>query len=84
MIDIFQEKDEKVQIRLRDHYLSHWIDFEPKERLLEAWQFASILAAVNQAISYQTIVANIEPASCHELEWGVAFWLRRMLSLIEN
>jgi aminoglycoside phosphotransferase (APT) family kinase protein len=84
MIDILQEKDEEVQFRLRDHYLSQWIDYEPMERLQEAWQIASILTAINQAISYQSIVANIEPAECHELDWGMAFWMQRALDLFED
>jgi hypothetical protein len=84
VLDIFLEKDEAVYRLLRDYYLSQWIGYETMDRLQEAWKLASVLAALHHAISYQTIVANIEPAARHELDWGVAFWLRRALDLIEN
>ncbi len=84
MLDIFLEKDEAVYSQMRDYYLSQWTGDETMDRLLEAWKVASVLAALHHAISYQTIVANIEPAMRHELDWGVAFWLLRMLKLIKK
>ena len=84
MLDIFMEKDVQIRSTLRNHYLAQWLDYEPIDRLNEAWKTASILAAVHHAVSYQTIVANIEPAARHELEWGVAYWMRRILELFDK
>lgn len=62
----------KVQIfsatipKLRDEYLSQWTLYEPLERLREAWAFAKPLCALHHAITYQHIVACLEPRSQQE------------------
>jgi hypothetical protein len=65
--------------RLCDAYLALWTDYEPMPRLRQAWALAAPLGALHQAVSYQHIVASLEPAARHELDWGVPFWVRRML-----
>jgi aminoglycoside phosphotransferase (APT) family kinase protein len=60
MIVIFEETDEAKRKQLRDLYLEQWTAYEPVERLLEAWRLAEPLWALHQAVSYQTILANLE------------------------
>lgn len=84
VLDIHLEKDKQLQLALRDHYLSLWSKFESSDRLLEAWQIGSVLAAVHHAVSYHSIVANIEPAARADLDWGPPFWMRKALLLLEE
>jgi hypothetical protein len=65
--------------RLRDSYLALWTAYEPLPRVQEAWQLAEPLGALHHAVSYQHIVAGLEPTAQHELAWGVSLWLRRVL-----
>lgn len=65
--------------RVLDAYLNQWRAFEPPERLRQMWQLAEPLGALHQAVSYQHIVATLEPASKQELMWGVPEWLGRVL-----
>ncbi|MHB8624874.1 MAG: phosphotransferase [Aggregatilineales bacterium] len=60
-------------------YLNLWIDYEPMERLREMWKLAEPLGALHQAVSYQHIVAILEPTSKQELADGIPIWLRRVL-----
>lgn len=80
MIDILHEKDEAVQARLRDVYLAMWTAFEPMDRLLEMWKLAYPLCALHQAVSYQHIVANIEPAAAPDFQWAMPFWVGKVLA----
>jgi hypothetical protein len=41
------------------------------------------LAALQQAISYHEIVTNIEAHGRQELDWGLPFWLRKVLDYFE-
>jgi aminoglycoside phosphotransferase (APT) family kinase protein len=68
--------------RLRDAYLALWTDYEPMPRLRQAWALAAPLGALHQAVSYQHIVASLEPAARHELDWGVSLWVRQMLQCV--
>jgi Phosphotransferase enzyme family len=70
------------QIHLRDVYLSQWTDYEPMERLLEAFKLGAILGAVHQAVSYQHIIAHMEGMSKVELRGGASYWLRVLLQLL--
>jgi hypothetical protein len=51
-------------------------------RLREAWALAAPLGALHQAISYPHIVASLEPAARHELDWGVPFWVRQVFQSV--
>jgi hypothetical protein len=82
-ISIFEVEDPHVQVRLRDSYLGVWADYEPIERLLEAWALAKPLCALHQAVSYQHIVASLEDTNKPELAWGLPYWLRKLLQSLE-
>jgi hypothetical protein len=65
--------------RVLDAYLNQWVAYEPLDRLRAMWRLAEPLGAFHQAVSYQHIVATLEPTSKQELIWGVPEWLRRVL-----
>lgn len=62
-----------------DVYLNQWIAYEPMERLRAMWRLAEPLGALHQAVSYQHILATLEPTSKQEMAGGVSYWLRWML-----
>lgn len=63
---------------LRDEYLAQWITYEPKPRLLEAWTLAKPLCALHHAVTYQHIVACLEPRAKQELN-ALPIFLRELL-----
>lgn len=63
---------------LRDEYLSQWTVYEPKSRLLEAWTLAKPLCALHHAVTYQYIVACLEPRAKHECN-ALPYFLRKIL-----
>ena len=67
--------------RLRDAYLSLWTDYEPQDRLMEAWSLAEPLAALHQVISYRNIYGILEPGTKMEFARGLKYWVRRLLSI---
>jgi aminoglycoside phosphotransferase (APT) family kinase protein len=79
MLLIYIAKDTAEQEKMRDVYLAHWLDFEPIERLLEVWRLAEALAAVYHAISYRYILEGLEVWGKNELDWGLPYWLRKIL-----
>jgi aminoglycoside phosphotransferase (APT) family kinase protein len=83
LLTFLQHDEEEVQgalrDRLRDAYLSEWAAFEPAERLQRAWRLAEPLGALNQAIGYQSIVADLEPIERHTAR-STAYWLRKVLA----
>lgn len=81
LIDVFREQDDAVRARLRDAYLSVWLDYEPMDRLLELWRDAEPLALLHHAVSYRHILANVEPGAGRELEWALPFFLRKVLAV---
>jgi hypothetical protein len=81
LMHLLQQPPE-LREQLRDSYLEAWLSFEPPERLQEAWDLALPLCALHHTISYQHIVANLEPASHAELASGLAFFGRQVLELM--
>ncbi|HVQ96595.1 MAG TPA: aminoglycoside phosphotransferase family protein, partial [Mycobacteriales bacterium] len=80
MITIFLDDDPAIRERLRDVYLAEWASFAPRDQLLAAWQLAEPLAALNQAISYVSIAAHLEPGPDRDgLIDETATWLRRLI-----
>jgi hypothetical protein len=65
--------------RVLDVYLNLWTAYEPIERLRAMWQLAEPLGALHQAVSYQHILAALEPTSKPEMVEGVLEWLRRII-----
>jgi hypothetical protein len=80
MISIFHEKDGTLRDRLRDAYLAEWTRFEPPARLLRAWRLAEPLGALHHAVSYRSIVANLEPPIDLHMMQSTAYWLRKVLA----
>jgi Phosphotransferase enzyme family len=83
LLTFFQEDEAEVEgplrDRLRDAYLSEWTAFEPPERLRRAWRLAEPLGALDQAISYRSIVADLQPVERHTAQ-SPAYWLRKVLA----
>jgi aminoglycoside phosphotransferase (APT) family kinase protein len=79
LISIFDDEDRARQAQLRDGYLGQWSDCAPLERLLEAWALAQPLGDLHQAISYQHIVAALEPVAQVELGDSVPYYVRKVL-----
>ena len=80
LIDVVFERDASVRGRLRDAYLSMWLDFVPMNRLLELWAVAEPLLSLHHAVSYRHILANVEPDASHELRWALPYFLRKALA----
>lgn len=73
------EKDEAGRAALLEAYLEPWHGVETAERLQEAVELAGVVIPLHHAVSYRTIVANLEPAARPELDATHTF-LRRVLS----
>ena len=80
MLDIIREENERVRDAMRDLYLSAWIGFAPYDTLLELWRLAEPFAALNQALSYRSILANAETEADDDLEQWLPFFLRKALA----
>ena len=64
--------------KLRDAYLKAWTDFEPMERLVEAFELARPLASLHQASKYrQTIIPQVDAK--WEWEKMVPYFLKRLV-----
>lgn len=70
--------------RLRDAYLSLWTDYEPGERLLEAWSLAEPLGVLHQVISYRNICGISETGTGFEYAGGLKFWVRKLLRMVDD
>jgi hypothetical protein len=73
------EKDAVTQRTLRDAYLTGWRAYASDDELIELWELCLPLTALNHAISYRSILANVEPGSAEELVPALPEWLRRAL-----
>ena len=80
MITIFHEEDDALRGRLRDAYLAEWTRFAPPDRLRRAWELAEPLGALHHAVSYRSIVANLDPPIDLHMMRSTAFWLRKVLA----
>jgi hypothetical protein len=76
MITVFHEKDGA----LRDAYLAEWTRFEPPDRLRRAWELAEPLGALHHAVSYRSIVANLDPPIDLHMMQSTAYWLRKVIA----
>ncbi|MHC5778751.1 phosphotransferase [Nostoc sp.] len=64
---------------LQEEYLAQWTAYEPMSRLLEAWTLSKPLCALHHAVSYQHIVACLEPRAKQELSNALPHFLRELL-----
>jgi hypothetical protein len=55
----FAENNTSIK-HLQDEYLNQWTTYEPKSRLLEAWELAKPLCALHHAVTYQYISNCLE------------------------
>ena len=62
------ERDPAHKTALLDAYLAEWEGVVAHERLREAAALASVVTPLHHAVSYHTIVTNLEPASKPELD----------------
>lgn len=69
---------------LLEAYLNLWTAYEPMDRLRDMWRLAEPLGALHQAVSYQYILAGLEPASRQDLAEGVPLWLRRVIQTMPD
>jgi len=63
-----------------DAYLAEWTRFAPQDTLRRAWELAEPLGALHHALSYRSIVANLDPPIDLHMMQSTAFWLRRVLA----
>lgn len=75
--------DPAIEASARESYLLQWSDVAPLEQLQNAWTLAAPIAALHQAVSYHAIVCGIEHTEHHALDWGVSYWLRQVLRLLD-
>jgi hypothetical protein len=68
LLNIREEKDPKMEKQLLQAYFEAWQDYETMPRLFEMWRLAVILGMLHQAVSYDSIVKNLEPDSKKELD----------------
>jgi aminoglycoside phosphotransferase (APT) family kinase protein len=80
MLVIHYAGEEARQAALQSSYLALWTQFEPLARVQEAWVLAQPLMCLHHAVSYLTIVAGIEPDARPDLDWGIAYWLEKLLA----
>ena len=83
MLLVFFEEIEALREAMRDIYLSAWIETGSRDELLDVWQLGQPLAALNQAISYRSIVDNVEPGTGDEMSPMLPWWLRKALEVVD-
>ena len=76
---LWRLRDKKLLQSLRNEYLTQWTSYESMERLLEAWKLAKPLCALHHAITYQYIVASLEPRAKQELSLALPRFLREII-----
>ena len=77
------QKDEATRAALLDAYLGAWEGVESPERLHEAAALAAIVTPLHHAVSYQQILANLEPDARPELDATHQF-LREILARMRH
>jgi Phosphotransferase enzyme family len=80
LLVVLFEEDTELRRSLRDAYLGVWAEVAPEDELLELWTVAEPLASLNQAVSYHSIIANVERGTATEFEPMTAVWLRKALA----
>jgi len=83
LLSLEWEKDELTRTAMLDAYLEAWQGVETAERLQEAASLAAVVIPLHHAVSYQHIVAGLEPAAKPELD-ATAGFLRRVLSAAKS
>ena len=81
LLSLQWEQDETRRAALLDAYLGSWEGVESPERLAEAASLAAVVIPLHHAVSYQQIVAGLEPAAKPELDATHGF-LREALAQV--
>jgi hypothetical protein len=69
--------------RLREAYLQQWVEFEPPDRLIEAFELAQVLAPLHYAVTlHQFGLPNAETQ--WEVEVSMPYFLRVLMGLYEG
>jgi len=78
---VFEEHtDPAIRSRLRDHYLRLWTDFEPMNRLIEAFELAQPVALLHAAIGHYVQLSNTRaPWESRQEKESLAFYLSCLL-----
>ena len=79
LLSLQWERDEASRVALLDAYLEPWREVAPAERLREAADLAAVVIPLHHAVSYATIVANLEPSATGEADATHEF-LREVLA----
>jgi aminoglycoside phosphotransferase (APT) family kinase protein len=77
------ERDETSRAALLDAYLEAWQGVASPERLREAASLAAVVIPLHHAVSYQQIVAGLEPDAKVELDATHGF-LREALARVRD
>lgn len=64
---------------VRDEYLNQWTVYEPKSRVLEAWNLAKPLCALHHAVTYQYISNCLEPREKQLFSNALGDFIRELL-----
>jgi hypothetical protein len=78
LLSLLSEQDESSRSALLEAYLEPWEGVVPADRLQEAVRLAAVVIPLHHAVSYQHIVAGLEPDARPELDATHSF-LRRVL-----
>ena len=73
---------EELKMRVRDAYLEPWTEFEPIERLIEAFELSQPLGALHQAMTYAWLISSVAEDAVWELRDGLTYWLRQLLNVM--
>lgn len=83
LLSLGWEEDERARASLLEAYLEPWEGVVTAERLQEALALADVVRPLHHAVSYQHIVAGLEPDAKHELDVTHKF-LRRALEKLRG
>ncbi len=73
------EEDSGELGMLRDVYLDSWMDFAPRQDLLEAYHLANRVAMVNRALTWHRMVSRLDDPYREEHIGSVSGWLQEYL-----
>jgi hypothetical protein len=84
LLDIYDEEDMAVHVRLCDAYLTAWWDCAPTDQLQTLWRLAHPLCYLHQAVSYQGIMTGVETSARGDFAGTVPHYIRKVLSAVRS
>ena len=70
--------------KARDEYLNQWRPYETRERLLDAWKIARPLAALHNAVTYQSMRHGLETRCKQEVARIIPYLLQYVVNCRED